>query len=496
MSANVCVNCRNEKPVNLTTNRLVTESCGHVKCMDCLLHETSGCVACLSIGNPELEQIAQNNETDGNEAQTNLLNIEDDDVNRDELVCEDLSKKRKPETSHIKVEIDAKGVRCYICTLCDKKFHARSQVAYHAYCNGQKKPFHCDECKKSFATHSHFKYHMRVHRNERTYACEVCGDSFFQMSKLQRHKLKHTKEKKHVCNQCNKAFNNLTSLRKHGLTHTEERPYECSTCGRRFRDGSNYRKHVDKHNVDKKYQSGPCGPQRRPYQCPRCPQAFQSGKDMRRHVAVHSDSKPFRCKVCDRRFRRKDNLERHIRNTHPDYVTSSAVECDETALRQIITPTPPAPPTNGDEKTKLENMNPLPPLSEEVIQKHMHGDTEVDKSYILVANNARQSVIVGKWTAKVDRDTSPPVCEYVHKIRRANSMASQNNITLPPIDEKKMVELKKKSLDTFDVGAPPKDKKKLYEMILYDDGDKRDTDDASADSNSDNLWKRRKMKLV
>lgn len=47
MNQQICVICQNINPINSTDNRLVTESCGHVKCMNCLLKEKSGCVACL-----------------------------------------------------------------------------------------------------------------------------------------------------------------------------------------------------------------------------------------------------------------------------------------------------------------------------------------------------------------------------------------------------------------------------------------------------------------
>ncbi|CAG4933687.1 unnamed protein product [Parnassius apollo] len=483
MNPKICVICRNSKPINQTDNRLVTENCGHVKCMDCLLLEKSGCVACARESS-------------------------DQESGEDKPGLKDLCKKKKPETSHVRI-VTVGNEKFYECTVCKKWFHARSQVAYHAYCNGQRKPYQCPECNKSFATHSHFKYHMRVHRNERTYACEVCGDSFFQMSKLQRHKLKHTKEKKYVCTVCNKGFNNLTSLRKHGLTHTEERPYQCNICARRFRDGSNYRKHVAKHDMKKCNCEG-CGKggnceaggggvrgagvrALRPYQCPRCPQAFHSGKDMRRHAAVHSDSKPFRCKVCNRRFRRKDNLERHIRNTHPDYVPATAVECDEGALKQATDTNGQAEKpvdTNGtNEKNKLEILNPLPPLTDEVIQKHMCLEVEVDlrkefkqekvnskdyidKSYILEANNARESVIVEKRNLENEKKSTSPAPEfaYVHKIRRANLMRSSKEIPLPPIDEQKMQKLKENSdLNEFH-SRPPLKNVELYKMILSSSG--------------------------
>lgn len=247
MNPQVCTNCCNEKPVNATDNRLVTESCGHVKCMDCLLAEKTGCQACLSEKSSLRVEEGLNESLDEEFAEDSPLPETDkcyDELDKEvqSEVYDEFYKKKKLETSHIKVETDANG-KTFLCTVCKKKFHAPSQVAYHAYCNGQRKPYQCPECNKTFATMSHYKYHMRVHRNERTYSCDVCGEGFFQMSKLQRHKLKHTKEKKFACNECNKAFNNLSSLRKHGLTHTDERPFSCPACGTRFRDSSNLRKH-------------------------------------------------------------------------------------------------------------------------------------------------------------------------------------------------------------------------------------------------------------
>ncbi|XP_013192865.1 zinc finger and SCAN domain-containing protein 21 [Amyelois transitella] len=507
MNTQVCVNCLNKKPINQTNNRLVTESCGHVKCMDCLLREKSGCQACRGSPNGLQEN---GDELDSKQDDSNLSPEvhHTDDGSTVEIRLDDCSKKKKPETSHITIETVPGGGRCYMCTVCKKRFHARSQVAYHAYCNGQSKPYQCPECNKSFATHSHFKYHMRVHRNERTYSCDVCGDSFFQMSKLQRHKLKHTKEKKYVCGQCNKAFNNVTSLRKHGLTHTEERPFACAACGRRFRDGSNYRKHLAKHDGSPP-SSGRCRSPggRRAHQCPRCPQAFHSSKDMKRHAAVHTDSKPFRCKVCNRRFRRKDNLERHIRNTHPDFVPASAVECDVSALNEITSANGTPNSDEKREKTMLEILNPLPPLPQEVIQKHImevnenvsqnnqeSKETAIDKSYILEANNARQSVIVEK-VPNLERKVTINSDEYIHKIRKANSMVSQKNVTLPPIDEEKIKQLHR--LNSLDVGAPPKNME-LYKKILYEKPEidvGGSNEEEKVRSSSPEMHWRRKMKL-
>ncbi|KOB77593.1 hypothetical protein OBRU01_01976, partial [Operophtera brumata] len=346
----------------------------------------------------------------------------------------------------------------YLCTVCKKRFHARSHVAYHAYCNGQSKPYACVLCPQSFASQSHYKYHMRVHRNERPYVCDVCGQNFVQTSKLQRHKLKHTKEKKHTCVQCNKAFTNMTALRKHMLIHTEERPYACPTCGRRFRDNSNFQKHVKKHN-----------------NCEYVAINASLNTNIRQEDAGDTYSKPFRCKVCERNFRRKDNLERHIRNTHPTYTASAAVECDQTALRLTSSHTE-VKLDESEEKTKLQSLNPLPPLPIELIQTlASQNPEEIDKSYILVANNARQSVIVGKPTAIEKQTDVDSPCEYVHKIRKANSMAHQKKIQLPPIDETKMRELTSEASLNNCIVTPPKDKMKFIK-ILYEDDDVKEAE--------------------
>lgn len=69
MDKKVCVNCHNEKPINSTYNRLVTESCGHVKCIDCLFREKTGCNACFT------ESTEKHSDADG-QVQDDLENEE------------------------------------------------------------------------------------------------------------------------------------------------------------------------------------------------------------------------------------------------------------------------------------------------------------------------------------------------------------------------------------------------------------------------------------
>lgn len=86
MNPKICIICRNSKPVNQTDNRLVTENCGHVKCMNCLLLEKSGCVACLKEGSDQ----------ESGEAPTE---------------SKELIKKKKPETSHVRIVTGAESMK-------------------------------------------------------------------------------------------------------------------------------------------------------------------------------------------------------------------------------------------------------------------------------------------------------------------------------------------------------------------------------------------------
>ncbi|CAH2269679.1 jg18935 [Pararge aegeria aegeria] len=472
--------------------------------MDCLLHESSGCGACKRNGCEKDLLVAKQEVAAVEKNKAYTVSVEYDELSQEE---QDLCHKKKLDISHIKAEIND-GKRTYLCTVCKKKFSARSQVSYHAYCNGQKKPYHCQACKQSFASQSHYKYHLRTHNQERTFSCDICGLTFYDLSKLKRHTLKHTKEKNYSCNECSKAFNNLTALRKHMLTHTEERPYACAQCGRRFRDSSNYKKHVYKHKrlcqtcgeelpVGKgsgKHQCPPGAGGPRAHPCPRCRKSFHSKKDMRRHAAVHSDSKPYRCKICpeDRRFRRKDNLERHVRNAHPDSSPSTAFECDLTALQSITDAGTESYEKN--EKIRLEILNPLPPLPQEVINKHIEdvndkesniknsesvketkisevskiSDCLVDKKSIIEANNARESVIVEKRNTDNEKKVPSPENEYVHKIRKAI-------IPLPPIDQEKFRSVQRGHLPDSGTTAPIKNME-IYKKILYEKVEKDTTE--------------------
>lgn len=97
----------------------------------------------------------------------------------------------------------------------------------------------------------------------------------------------------------------------------------CDECGKRFKLKNALTVHRRSHM------------RLRPHKCSDCCKTFINSKELRRHQLIHqgtisslqivikllydliTDMKAYACSLCGVSFRRKDNLQRHIKNTHP-----------------------------------------------------------------------------------------------------------------------------------------------------------------------------------
>lgn len=61
-----------------------------------------------------------------------------------------------------------------------------------------------------------------------------------------------------------------------------------------------------------------------PYQCWACDKRFSCHSQMKNHEVVHSDEKPFICEVCNRGFRRKYDMKRHVQLIHKMQATEES----------------------------------------------------------------------------------------------------------------------------------------------------------------------------
>lgn len=253
-------------------NRLVTESCGHLKCRLCLVADVSDCLECKVAKQksaPEVKCVAQ---------RTSLG-------------------QRIIVTDH-----------GYHCTVCKKDFKSRTHQYYHLSCGDDLKKFSCKECDRvstnypilstfhnelstfqRFATRSHLKYHMNNHDQSSKHSCHICGRKFQQLVVLQRHLRTHSQER-HECQHCLKVFRSENSLKSHLVIHSGlGLPFKCDVCLKSFQNKANLKQHSRKH--DQKSTR---------HKCKHCQKSFLRQTTLRLHMKRHLTRERQSCPLCER----------------------------------------------------------------------------------------------------------------------------------------------------------------------------------------------------
>ena len=241
--------------------------------------------------------------------------------------------KEKVISSHISQRVDLEGNTSYTCTVCKRDFTHKSNLRYHATCaGGGTGSFPCELCHRVFKSTSHLTYHMRsVHTKERPFQCRLCDKSFHQSVKLKRHQLLHTGERPFHCDICKKSFKTNYHLKEHRNIHTTELHHPCLSCEKRFADKNNLRRHIKtyhsrqkltcnvaecKHEAFSKHEYDLHIKEHRtlevfPFNCKICQKGFKNKTDLQRHESTHKSNKQHVCDLCNSSFSRRDHLKRH-----------------------------------------------------------------------------------------------------------------------------------------------------------------------------------------
>jgi uncharacterized Zn-finger protein len=225
--------------------------------------------------------------------------------------------------THMTVHPEVEDDLPFGCTLCDMRFSTNGLLDRHQKVHADDRPHFCTKCDACFKGYEGLKLHMRtIHPIPEgewhgLHQCEECGAEFEWLHQLETHCKKHDI----LCSICDRLFegvNGPKNLRIHmRTTHSDDRPYACTVCWSLFKRACELRAHLELiHNSN----LGDHDDRDRPHVCiaPGCDERFSQPTLLAKHVAVHHDIRPLGCTLCPQRFKRKYDLDQHIRNVHRD----------------------------------------------------------------------------------------------------------------------------------------------------------------------------------
>ncbi|XP_061787144.1 uncharacterized protein [Nerophis lumbriciformis] len=163
------------------------------------------------------------------------------------------------DNTHSECSKKKTGKRCFVCSVCAKRFTLRRNLTQHMQVHIGEKPFGCSVCGKKFTRKVTIASHMRTHTGEKPFECSICGGKFAQRSTLNTHKRTHTGEKPFRCLVCGDSFAQRATLNAHLRTHTGEKPFPCSFCGKIFSYKGNMKVHMRTHAAQNTFSCLVCG---------------------------------------------------------------------------------------------------------------------------------------------------------------------------------------------------------------------------------------------
>ncbi|KAI8046269.1 hypothetical protein M5D96_002471, partial [Drosophila gunungcola] len=274
MSMTKCPRCNCEATGE---NRLVTDSCGHMKCRLCLVADVSDCLECR-IASEESARTPKQQESKAITSADKRIVVTDRGYH-----CT-----RFATRSHLKYHLSSHAkLPEHSCNACGKRFKQPVVLQRHMLTHSQEQHV-CPHCEKVFRRKSSLKSHLAIHTDlGLPYKCELCSKNFQNKANLNQHLRKHDKNSiRHKCKICQKSFLRQTTLRLHMKRHSNRQRLSCSLCGKSYNDAD----------------------------------------ALGRHLKQHKGVERFRCMQCEITVNRKDNMLRHLRSMHPGCAFDSSVE--------------------------------------------------------------------------------------------------------------------------------------------------------------------------
>ena len=219
--------------------------------------------------------------------------------------CSSMSNKN----THEKLVHTEETMKKYSCSLCEKRYVRKCDLKAHLVSHS-KQPhgnFKCNVCSSYFKTQNSLGKHKQKH-TQKSFKCAYCEFCSNRKDSLKTHERLHTGESPFKCNHCGKSFKQNTALVVHIRNHTGEKPYQCNICSQKFTQSTHQRTHKKRKHSENIEKNFPCKV---------CEKKFFLKEDLESHVETHSKEMLFQCELCPKSFRLKKHLKSH-KKSHND----------------------------------------------------------------------------------------------------------------------------------------------------------------------------------
>ncbi|XP_067119411.1 zinc finger protein 624-like [Centruroides vittatus] len=194
----------------------------------------------------------------------------------------------------------------FACCYCRKSFKTKNMLEAHKKIHIQK----CNICKKEVLSKSSLILHQRIHSGIKPYLCKVCNRRFLSNTELKRHQSSHNKDNlPYVCEICKKGFYVKSHFLRHQPVH-ENKVHICIHCKGSFRTEIKLKVHLQ-------FSCSEIHPKPLPYQCNICKRTYANSFAFEQHLLAYKDQIHFCCDVCKKKFSSKVEFQTHHKNAHP-----------------------------------------------------------------------------------------------------------------------------------------------------------------------------------
>uniref|UniRef100_A0A1I8MAP5 Zinc finger protein Xfin n=1 Tax=Musca domestica TaxID=7370 RepID=A0A1I8MAP5_MUSDO len=226
---------------------------------------------------------------------------------------------------------NGKNIKTFPCELCDMVFDRSIPLKHHLSSHLENKPHQCDICKRSFSSAKYLNNHKsKRHKeteeldyktpndsiNDEDVSCLKCSERFRTPSLLKEHqKLRHRQAI--TCEICHNSYESIRSLIKHSnAEHPQAEKFTCDKCKETFVVRHHLVKHMKQRHSRKK----------KPLFCEICERDFKYKSSLEKHMRSHNGERPYLCPQCGKTFRSSSNLSEHM-TRHAGQATYSCPEC-------------------------------------------------------------------------------------------------------------------------------------------------------------------------